>query len=236
MKQFALIVLLALSFCNAKSQSLKVMLVTGGHAFDTLQFFQMFDAFEGVEYEHFAQPEANREIAKGTAEKFDVLVFYDMWKKVSEREKLAYIKLTKAGMPMLFLHHSIASYQKWKEFEHIIGGKYFEKSKGVSEELWSSYEHNVWLYCSVDTHSPITSGIKDFRFFDEAYGNVRVSDNVTTLLRTKHPKSMEYVAWKHVYNKSNIVYIQPGHDKRTYENEAYRKLLYQAMKHLAVLN
>lgn len=236
MKQFVLIVLLALSFGTAKSQSLKVMLVTGGHAFDTLQFFQMFDSFEGVEYEHFAQPQANREIAKGTAENFDVLVFYDMWNKISEREKMAYMKLTKQGMPMLFLHHSIASYQKWKHFENIIGGKYFEQRKSVPEDLWSSYEHNVWLYCFVDNHSPITSGINDFRFFDEAYDNVRVSDNVTTLLSTKHPKSMDYVAWKHVYNNSNIIYIQPGHDKRTYENEAYRKLLYQAIKYLAILN
>ena len=236
MKQFVLVVLLVLSFNPSKCQSLKVMLVTGGHAFDTTEFFQMFDAFEGIEYDHFAQPEANQEIAKGTAEKYDMLVFYDMWKKISEREKAAYIQLTKQGMPMLFLHHSIASYQKWKEFESIIGGKYFEQRKGVSEELWSTYEHDVWLYCSIDNPSPITTGIREFRFFDEAYGNVRISDNVRTLLRTKHPKSIEYVAWKHVYNNSNIVYIQPGHDKRTYENKEYRKLLFQAMKYLAITN
>lgn len=236
MKQFVLVLLLVLSFSAAKSQGVKLMVITGGHAYDTLQFFQMFDALEGIEYEHFAQPEANNEIAKGTAEKFDVLVFYDMWQKISEREKTAYINLTKQGMPMLFLHHSIASYQKWKEFEAIVGGKYFEKDKGVPEEMWSTYEHDVWLYCSIDNYTPITSGFKEFRFFDESYDNVRISDNVKTLLRTKHPKSMEYVAWTNVYNKSNIVYIQPGHDKRTYETEEYRKLLFQTIKYLSITN
>ncbi len=236
MRRICILFLFVFSVTISKSQSIKVMLVTGGHAFDTLQFFQMFDAMEGVEYEHFEQPKANNEISKGTADDFDVLVFYDMWKTISEAEKKAYLNLTKEGKPFLFLHHSLASYQKWKEFENIIGGKYFEKGKKVPEELWSTYEHDVWLYCTVDTHSPITSGIKQFRFFDEAYGNVRISDNVKTLLRTKHPKSMEYVAWHNVYNKSNIVYIQPGHDKRTYVEKDYRALLGQAIKYLAITN
>lgn len=229
-------VLLLLSVVLCNSQPIKVMLVTGGHAFDTVQFFQMFDAIESIEYEHFVQPKANNEIVKGTADDFDVLVFYDMWKTISAAEKAAYINLTKTGKPFLFLHHSLASYQKWKEFENIIGGKYFENAKKVPEELWSTYEHDVWLYCSVIRRSPITSGFEQLRFFDEAYGNVRVSDNVTTLLRTKHPKSMEYVAWQNVYNKSNIVYIQPGHDKRTYVEKDYRKLLMQAIKYLAQTN
>jgi trehalose utilization protein len=65
---------------------------------------------------------------------------------------------------------------------------------------------------------------------------VRISDDIMPLLKTSHPKSMEFVAWQHKYNNSQIVYLQPGHDYRTYANEEYRKLLLQAIKFLAGTN
>lgn len=58
-----------------QAKNIKIMLVTGGHSFDTLQFFQLFDELEGIEYTAFAQPEANRKIANGEAANFDVVVF-----------------------------------------------------------------------------------------------------------------------------------------------------------------
>lgn len=209
------------------------MLVTGGHAFDTLQFFEMFDAMPGIEYEHFDQPKANKEIVKSLAEDFDVLVFYDMWKSISEAEKSAYLRLTQQGKPLLFLHHSIASYQDWPEFEKILGGKYVEPARGIPAEEQSNYEHDIWVYSKVENYTPVTVGLKDPRFFDEIYGNVRISDDVIPLLSTRHPKSMEYIAWQHKYNNSQVVYIQSGHDYRTFESEDYRKLLMQAIKFLA---
>ncbi len=234
MKRIVLFFLILLAFNVGKSQSIKIMLVTGGHAFDTLQFLQMFDAMEGIEYDHFTQPEANQKLVKDLAEDYNVLVFYDMWKNISKAEKSAYIKLTKQGMPFLFLHHSLASYQNWDEFEQIIGGKYIEKQKGIPEERFSTYEHDVWVYSTVENYTPVTSGFNNLRFFDEVYGNVQISDNVKPLLRTKHPKSSEFVAWENKYNESTVVYLQSGHDRRTYESEDYRKLVFQAIKYLAI--
>lgn len=214
------------------AEPIKVMLVTGGHAFDTLQFFQMFDELEGIEYEHFEQPEANRQIQREKTDDFDVIVFYDMWQNISLEERMAYINLTQKGKPMLFLHHSLVSYQNWSEFEKIIGGKYIEAGKNLDEESVSNYEHDVWVYCKVENYTPVTNGFRELRFFDEVYGNVRISDGVKPLLSTKHPKSMDYVAWENKYKNSTILYIQPGHDRRTYVEEDYRRLLLQAIHYL----
>lgn len=227
-----LINLLFLCFIG-HAQPVKVMLVTGGHSFDTIPFFEMFDAIEGIEYMHFEQPKANAALAKGAAKDFDVLVFYDMWKTISDDEKRAYIELTKQGKPFLFLHHSIVSYQNWAEFEKIIGGKYIEKGPGVTDEERSTYEHDVWVYSKVENYTPVTVGFTELRFFDEVYGNVRVSENVLPLLKTRHPQSMEIIAWENRYNRSRILYIQPGHDQRTYVEQDYRKLLWQAIRYLA---
>ena len=233
MKRILLFLIFIFSINIVKSQPIKVMLITGGHAYDTLQFTEMFDALPGIEYQHFLQPKANQKIARDLAKDFDVLVFYDMWKDISETEKSAYLKLTQQGNPLLFLHHSIASYQNWPEFEKILGGKYIEKGVGVPDEDLSTYEHDVWVYSKVENYTAVTVGLKEPRFFDEVYGNVRISDDVLPLLRTRHPKSMEFIAWQHKYNNSQVVYIQPGHDYRTYENEEYRKLVLQAIKFLA---
>lgn len=236
MKRFVLFFLFSAFLYPVFSQPIKVMLVTGGHSYDTVQFFRMFDDLEGIDYEHFAQPDANRKLVKDLAEGFDVLVFYDMWRKISDNEKAAYLKLTREGKPFLFLHHSIVSYQDWPEFEKIVGGKYVEQGDDVPEEWLSTYEHDVWVYSKVENYTPVTVGFTDLRFFDEVYDNVRVSDDVLPLLRTRHPKSMDFIAWENRYNKSTIVYLQPGHDHRTYESEDYRKLLLQAIKYLADTN
>ena len=233
MKRILLFLLFLIPGFLITAQPIKIMLVTGGHDFDEVEFFEMFDDMEGVEYEHFEQPKANAKIAKDLAVDFDVLVFYDMWKNVSESEKTAYLKLAEQGKPFLFLHHSIASYQNWPEFESIIGGKYFEKGENVPAELLSTYDHDVWVYSKVETYTPVTKGFRDLRFFDEVYGNVRVSENVIPLLKTRHPKSMEVIAWENKYKASKIIYIQPGHDKRTFEEADYQKLLLQAIQYLA---
>ena len=233
MKQTLLIFCLLFFIQFTRAQPIKIMLVTGGHDFDTKEFFELFDAMENVEYKHIVQPEANAVIEKELAKNFDVLVFYDLWETISKKEKAAYIKLTKQGKPFLFLHHSIASYQKWPEFEKIVGGKYFEKGENVPPELVSTYNHDNWVYSTVETYTPVTKGLHNLRFFDEVYGNVRVADDIIPLLRTHHPKSMEIIAWEHNYNNSKIIYIQSGHDKRTYEDPDYRKLLLQAIRYLA---
>ena len=215
------------------AQPVNVMLITGGHSYDTLQFFQLFDAMEGIEYTHFQQPEANRKLVQGEAENYDVLVFYDMWREISLPEQQAYIELTKKGKPMLFLHHALVSYREWPQFEKLIGGRYTEKRKGIPESELSTYEHDVWVYIQPAGKHPVTKGFGSLRFFDEVYGNYRVSEDVIPILTTNHPQSEKIIGWENRFNNSRIIYLQPGHDSRTYETEDYRRLLIQAIKYLA---
>lgn len=236
MKHVYIILGIFLITYNLKAQPVEIMLITGGHAFDTVQFFQLFDQMEEVEYTHFSQPKANHALVNGDAEKFDVLVFYDMWKEITDSEKRAYIHLTKQGKPFLFLHHSLVSYQDWKTFEKLIGGKYVSKNPAIPENQYSTYEHDVWVYMHVLKNHPITKGFDTIKLFDEVYGNTRVSDDVIPLFKTKHPKSSEIIGWENKFNNSSIVYLQPGHDSRAFESADYRKLLQQAIFYLAGTN
>jgi len=236
MKSLYLILGMFFTMQTAHAQPVKIMLITGGHAFDTVQFFQMFEQMQDVSFTHFGQPQANKTIANGEAEKYDVLVFYDMWKEIDQNEKSAYIELTKKGKPFLFLHHSLVSYQDWETFEKLIGGKYVSKNPDVPEEEYSNYEHDVWIYMQTARNHPVTKGFGTIKLFDEVYGNTKVSDNVIPLFTTTHPKSSRIIGWENKFNQSTIVYIQPGHDYRAFESEDYQKLLRQTILYLSETN
>ena len=233
MKQFLLIFLILISGTFSIAQPVKILLVTGGRDFDAKPFFDLFDQLDGIEYEHYSQPKANQILVKDLAEDYDVLVFYDEWQNISETEKSAYMQLAAKGKPFLFIHQSIMSYQKWPEFENLLGGRYLFEAHNVSEELVSTKDADIWVYADVENYTAVTVGFRQIRFFDEAYDNVQVAEDIIPLLKTKHPKSMEYVAWQHKYKASDVVYVQPGYDSRTFESEDYRKLIKQAILFLA---
>lgn len=234
MKQFFLLLVFNFLFFLLNAQNVSVMLVTGGHAFDTIQFFQLFDSYEDIRYEHFAQPAANKALADNEWKNFDVVVFYDMWQPVSEKEKKAYLEITRQGVPLLFLHHSLVSYQDWPEFEKMRGGKYVERSADIPKKKQSTYKHDVWVDVEImSPEHPVTKGFSDFRMFDEVYGNYRVSPGVQPLLKTTHPESNEIIGWENQYNASNIVYLQPGHDHHAFNSDDYRRLIGQAIRYLA---
>ncbi len=233
---FILFMVVFTTSLKPEAQPVKIMLVTGGHAFDTIPFFQLFDSFENVNYEYFQQPFANQEIANGKARNYDVLVFYDMWNDISDAEKNAYIELTKEGKPFLFLHHSLVSYQKWDEFEKLIGGRYIEKNTEIPVDQQSTYQHDLWVEMKASENHPVTKSFGVIKLFDEVYGNTRISRNVKPLLTTSHPKSSPVIGWENQFNASKILYIQPGHDHHAFESEDYRKLLLQAINYLAETN
>jgi len=229
-KLLILIVLIILSM-TVSAKKLHVLVVTGGHDFDRKSFFEMFDSFQEISYTELKHPEANSQLGKINSKTFDAVVFYDMPKTISEAEKESYHKLLKLGKGLVFLHHSLASYQNWNEFKPIIGGKYHEEKNSPAT---STYQHDVTFKIKIaDSKHPITKGITDFEILDEVYGNTEVLSDVTPLLTADHPQSSKTIGWTHQKENSRIVYIQPGHDKNGWFNPNYQKLVKQAIAYVA---
>jgi len=99
---------------------LSILVVTGGHEYDTAEFVAMFDAMENLEIEYALKPEA-WELLEG-GEEYDAIVFYDMWPDISEEEKQIFLIEFKKGTGIVFLHHSLASHDSWPEYTQLIGG------------------------------------------------------------------------------------------------------------------
>ena len=229
-----IIFLLAILFLGttAQAQPINVLIITGGHGFEREAFFEMFDSFQDIQWQEVKHPNANIFYESNLAEKFDVFVFYDMNQSISTYEKKNLRELAASGKPMVFLHHSLVSYQDWPEFEKIIGGKYHEKESSIGDSIIpaSTYEHDVQVEVKLEAPDhPILQGLSDFTLTDEVYGGFSHSTSVEPLLSTNHPGSSRYIAWINRYGNSRAVYIQPGHDHQAFTDANYRKLLHQAI-------
>lgn len=227
MRSFITIILLTLIFISVSAKDVRILIVTGGHDFDREAFFQMFDSMKGITYKELKHPEANLQLGQIDPKTYDAVVFYDMPKTISEKEKESYYQLLRFGKGLLFLHHSLCSYQEWEEYKTIVGGKYHE---GKDSPKSSTYQHDVTFPVMIaNPNHRVTKGMKDFIILDEVYGNTEVLPGVNVLLKTSHPQSSQVIGWTHEKEKSRIVYIQPGHDKNSYNNVDYRQLIRQAI-------
>lgn len=222
-----------------ESQPLKILIITGGHDFEREAFFEMFKSFGQITYQEVQHPEANQYFQPEKASEFDVFVFYDMYQKISSAEKQHLLQLLDQGKGMVFLHHSLVSYNDWSEFEKIIGGKYHQKPyfRNGKEQPGSTYQHDVKVQVHIEGPShPVVKNLKDFTLHDEVYGLFTVTDQVTPILSTNHPESSKFIGWENKYGQATIIYLQPGHDHHAYENENYRQLVRNAIHYVAGQN
>jgi uncharacterized protein len=224
--------ILLISSVSVSAKKLNILIVTGGHDFDRKSFFEMFNSFPDISYTELKHPEANLQLGTIDPKTFDAVVFYDMPKSISDAEKASYFILLKLSKGLVFLHHSLCSYQQWDEYRDIVGGKYHEEKNTVQT---STYQHDVTFTVKIARpKNPVTKGIKDFEILDEVYGNTEVLPGVTPLLTANHPQSSKTIGWTHKVENSCIVYIQPGHDKNGYFNPNYQKLVKQAIAFVAI--
>jgi type 1 glutamine amidotransferase len=211
---------------------IRVLLVHGGHDFETNQFLQVFRDNPRVSFTALEHPKAQAWFKPERAREYDVLVFYDMWQSISDEAKSDLLALLKGGKPLVALHHTLGAFQKWDEYADIIGGRYHLAkwtNKGA-EQPASTYRHDVDFTVRIaDPNHPITRGLVDFRIHDETYGGFEVKNESHVLLTTDEPSNGRNLAWWKNYGDARIVYIQLGHDHQAYENPNYRKLLAQAI-------
>jgi len=228
-----LLVNLAASTALTAAEPLRVLLVTGGHDFQTNQFLELFRSEPGVRLTHVAHPEAQDWFKRERAREYDVLVSYDMWQDISDEAKADLLALVRSGKGFLAMHHCLASYQAWDDYARLIGGKYHlrEWTRDGQPQRGSTYRHDVQFQVRVVAPDhPVTRGVSDFTIHDETYGGFEVKPDVTPLLRTDEASSGPVIAWARKEEAGRVVYLQLGHDRLAYENPAFRQIVHQAMR------
>ncbi len=216
------------------SKPVKVLVVLGGHSFDTTEFFDLFQSLGGIEMDSAYYPDAMEWMRSGKTDAYDVLVFYDYMVDLNMADSSVFQNLTRQGKSLLFMHHAICSFQQWEGYMEMLGGKYVMSAPGVDPGDVSDYKHDIDMEIEVvDTGHPVTKGMEVFTIHDEGYSNIRLSQDITPLLSTDHPDSSPLVGWTKTSGQSTVVYLMLGHDRLAYQNPYFTRLVKQSIFWLA---
>jgi len=218
---------------RASSGKIRLLVVTGGHAFEQDPFFKIFQDNPEVTFQAVEHPNAHALLRSEAAKQYDVLVLYDMHQEISDEAKADFVARLKEGKGLVVLHHAIASYQQWPEYAKIIGARYYLQKTVVDgvEKPGSVYKHDMHFKVSIaDPKHPVTQGLEDYQFHDEVYKWFDVSKDCHPLLTTDEPESNPVIAWAKTYGAARVVYIQSGHDHFAYDDPNYRRLVAQAIR------
>lgn len=214
-------------------EKIRVLVVTGGHDYDQPAFERMLNADTGIAWTRAVHPEALSLITQEGPARPDVIVLYDLHQAITEAEKARYTAIIRGGVGLVALHHSLASYQDWPEYERMVGGKFFlaKRVEAGVEIPPSPWRHDVDIPVEVAAADHfITRGLSNFTIHDETYGGLRVDPAALPLLRTSCQGSSPILAWTLPYGKARVVYLQLGHDDGAYSNASYRTLVSRAVR------
>lgn len=204
------------------------LLITGGHPFEREPFFEMVRSFSKFNFTPVEQPGADKYYAPMAAAAHDAFVHYDFGQTMAEKARSDFLALLDEGKGMVFFHHALYNHLDWPEFREIIGGLWLNEPFTVKNWPYgpSTYHLDQQVKVKIaDQAHPITKGMSDFELAEETYGKFYVSHAVKPLLLTDHATSDPVIGWTHLYRKSRIVYLQPGHGPSTFANPHFRQIL-----------
>jgi type 1 glutamine amidotransferase len=218
---------------EGRSAAIRVLVVTGGHPYDTNEFRAVFTRLPDIEARFVAHPEAEEWLRPDRADAWDVLLTYDMWQPLTEQTKADFVARLKEGKGLVATHHSLANYQDWPLYAEIVGARYHLTpwKQGRRSYPASTYKHDLDLLIQVlNPWHPVTRGMEDFVIHDEGYGALEYRPSICPLLAARDPESSPVVAWCHRWRGARVVGIQLGHDHQAYENAGYRRLMANAIR------
>lgn len=253
----------------------KVAWLVGGHPFDRPSLQRLLDSVE-ADIDLIEWPNAGefftQEGAKRLVDTYDLLALYDMPGIHLRRGESpgfaahppelvgAWQHITSAGLPLLVLHHAIASWPTWDGFAEIVKGRFHyapARLRGV-EHPDSGYAMNVTQRFTVaQPDHPVCAGLPIvFELTDETYQCPVFEDEIEVLVRTdaprddthhasafaavrreenrswRHAPASDAVAWTHMSGNSRVVYLQPGEGPDAFDNPHYRALIANAVRWL----
>lgn len=210
----------------------RLLIVTGGHPFDSPEFYSAFDSMPNIIYDHLEVSDPQRIDIRGMKRHYDVVLFFDMEPGIMTPQWRALLNL---GKGLVFLHHSLGSFPETPSYAEIVGGHgNFFQTRFPNVPNSSYFLNENQHFAIVDRTHPITCGMNDFDMVDEAYDNLHVDPAAHVLLKSDFPKLSPAVSWVWKYHNKRVFYLQPGHGSlwlpenhgpTPYQNASFLRLL-----------
>ena len=165
-----------------------------------------------------------------TLEDVDAVLMYHRDDVAEPEERSALLAHLERGGGVVVLHHAIANYRDWDAWwrDHV-GGLYV--LTGHNDLAPSEYFYDFVGVARPASDHPITQRLGAFwRYQDESYDRLWISDDVTALLTTTAFGSENRLAWIGPSTSNRVVYVQPGHGDRVLTDPSYLTLLEDALR------
>ena len=117
-------------------ESIRVLIVTGDHSFNTETFFQVFEGHDDIEvFRHHNEKGQNTHLDGISEWDYDVLLLYNMTSPISDSQRRTLKTLLDQGVGLFPLHHGILTYSEWLESEEIYGREFtWEEFDGHNDQ------------------------------------------------------------------------------------------------------
>jgi type 1 glutamine amidotransferase len=212
---------------------IKVVVVTGGHAFEHDPFFQLFQGYADIKYVDALQKDDSELFEDIGNWDYDVIVLYNMSQKLSPKREGNFKALLQNGVGLVAMHHAEGAFNASDVYRQIIGARYPLKPQTIEGKQFATgtYDHDMDMNIKiVDREHPITRGLNDFAIHDEAYKGIWFAPDNHVLLTTDHPKNDVTVCWTRPSTTNRVVFLQLGHDAQAYANPNYRELVGRSIR------
>lgn len=212
---------------------LRAVVVTGGHSYDKEAFGALFKGIEGIEFVFEEQQDHSELFEDISGWNYDVIVFYSMTQEISEKRQQNLLSLLDKGVGVVALHHIISGFNKWPEFQKIIGSRYlFEPTEHLGQQMpKASYKHDIEIDVTIaDPEHPVTKGVSNFSIVDETYLGCAFQPDNHVLLTTDNPTSDKAIGWVRTYKNARVCCIQLGHGPTIFAEPQFKKLIVQAIQ------
>ena len=219
------------SAAKADAKKLSVLVITGGHGYDKKTFPKTFEGQADIDFKIQDGGEPFEDISKWD---YDVMVLYNFNRKISEKSKANFLKLLGRGVGFVCMHHAVAAYPGWVEYEKVIGATYSLKKGLVRNGMKFArpvWKHGVDFNVRIEDEShPITKGMSDFKIHDESYKGWVYHPGSHVLLTTDQKLNNHRLAWTRFYKKARVFFIQLGHGTHAFKSKDFQQLTAQGIR------
>ena len=219
----------------AAAKPIKVLILVGGHGYDTKNFAKAWSGHDDIACEVYKDSKKPfTAFDDANSFQYDVILMYTLAGGMTDKQKANLLALLKKGVGLVVWHHALGNCQDWPEFEKIAGGRYWmragQRPDGTKVPA-SGFRHGVDLKMHVaDANHPITKGMKDFEIHDETYNRQTFTRDIRVLVSTDNPASDKPIAWVSNYPVGRVFSYQGGHDATAWTNPGHRRLLAQGIR------
>lgn len=205
--------------------TIKVAVITGGHAYEVQPFHALFRALPGIDayIQHLDDFTGSPQEVRDS---YASIIFYIMPRTAPTddglpgycgKPKTALEHLGNPNQGIVLLHHGILAYPGWPVWDEIAG---------ATGRILTSYQHGQHIAIKItEPDHPITRGLSPWTIEDETYLIPDFKPDGKVLLTTQHPSCWPAIAWVRKYRRARVFCYQSGHDQAAYTDPGFRAVL-----------